>query len=151
MASLLTPEIRSWIGRAQPPITEEITRRDIRRYAAATDQRLDKYLDGDEAPPLFHVGFFREFRRMAELEPDGHVADPLTPPVPLKRIMAGGNDVTYHRPIRPGDRLTATRTLVDIVEKEGRTGPLIFLVTETEIRDAAGEPVLTERYTRIMR
>ena len=151
MTTLLTPEILAWIGKALPPITEEITRRNIRRYAAATDQRLEKFLNGDEAPPNFHAGFFREFRTLDELEPDGHVPDPLTPPLPLKRIMAGGQETMYHRPIRPGDKLTATRKLVDLTEKAGRSGPLVFVVVETHIEDAVGNSVLTERYTRIMR
>ena len=40
--------------------------------------------------------------------------------------MAGGLKIEYHRDIFPGDWLTATRTLTDIYEKQGRSGPLIF-------------------------
>ncbi len=151
MAELLTPEIMSWIGKTDPPLTEEISRRDIRRYAVATDQRLEKYLNGDEAPPMFHSTFFREIKRLEHLEADGHVADTLLPPLPLKRVMAGGHETTFHRPIRPGDQLTATRRLSELTEKQGRTGPLIFVIVETEITAADGETILTERYTRILR
>ncbi|GIS02168.1 MAG: hypothetical protein CM15mP103_07190 [Gammaproteobacteria bacterium] len=35
-----------------------MTRRDIRKYAIATDNRQAKYLDGDVAPPLFHLHLF---------------------------------------------------------------------------------------------
>ena len=58
--------------------------------------------------------------------------------------MAGNSDTTYHRPIRPGDRLVITRRLKDIYEKQGKSGPLIFVVTETLIETADGEPVLNE-------
>ena len=57
----------------------------------------------------------------------------------------------FERPIVPGDELVATRTLVDIREKEGKTGPLIFLETETRIETADGELVLTELATTIAR
>ncbi|HJN45777.1 MAG TPA: hypothetical protein QF572_16545, partial [Vicinamibacterales bacterium] len=50
---LLTPEIREWVGRADTPQRLDVTRRDIMKYAIATEQRQDKYLRGDEAPPMF--------------------------------------------------------------------------------------------------
>lgn len=65
--------------------------------------------------------------------------------------MAGNSDTTYHRPIRPGDRLVITRRLKDIYEKAGKTGPLIFVVTETEVKTEAGEPVLNEITSLIAR
>ncbi|HYW92553.1 MAG TPA: hypothetical protein VFA95_08870 [Gammaproteobacteria bacterium] len=51
--SLLTREMRAAVGRSLPPVTVEATRREIRKYAVATGQRLARYLRGDEAPPLF--------------------------------------------------------------------------------------------------
>ena len=65
--------------------------------------------------------------------------------------MAGGLDITYHKPIKPGDWLTATRTLTYIYEKAGRSGPLIFYEVLMEVRDDDGELVVTEKTTRILR
>ena len=73
------------------------------------------------------------------------------PSLPLKRMMAGGTNVELHRPIRPGDVLTATRTMVGISEKEGRSGPLIFLEYETEVVDADGRLVMSDHQTGIAR
>ncbi|MFP6781664.1 MAG: acyl dehydratase, partial [Gammaproteobacteria bacterium] len=53
MSSLITDEIRTWIGRSSEPIRFEVTRRDIMKYSLATQQRNEKYLRGDEAPPMF--------------------------------------------------------------------------------------------------
>ena len=39
MGDLITPEIRSWVGRSDPPQQIEVTRRDIMKYAIATEQR----------------------------------------------------------------------------------------------------------------
>ena len=56
--SLLTPELLANIGRESEPKREIVTRRDIRKYAIATNNPQRKYLDGDEAPPMFHVPLF---------------------------------------------------------------------------------------------
>ena len=57
MSSLLTPELLDHIGQSVEPKEELVTRRDIRKYSVATNQRLEKYLAGDEAPPMFYVAY----------------------------------------------------------------------------------------------
>lgn len=151
MPQLLTPEDLSRIGTSTHPVTETVTRREIRRYSTATGQRLEKYLNGDEAPPLFFSRFFDEIPSMSELQPNGQTADPLTHGLPLKRQMAGGSEVIPHRPIRPGDELTAVRTLTKLKEKEGGSGPILLCTIETRVTDKNGQPVATEIHTRILR
>ncbi len=56
--SVLTPEVLEAIGRRSEPRREIVTRRDIRKYAVATGSRQRRYLDGDLAPPMFHVPLF---------------------------------------------------------------------------------------------
>lgn len=151
MTALLTPELTACIGRQAPPRTEVVTRRDIRKYAISTGTRIRKHLDGDEAPPLFHVALFWDVVELGQLTPDGVSVDTLLPKLPLERAMAGGLEIEYHRPIVPGDVLVARRTLSDLYEKAGRSGPLIFYEITLEVATAAGEPVLTEITTRILR
>jgi hydroxyacyl-ACP dehydratase HTD2-like protein with hotdog domain len=148
---MLTPELMAHIGRSAPPRKEVVTRRDIRKYAVATGQRLRKYLDGDEAPPLFHIALFWDVVELDQLLPDGLSVDALVPPLPLTRAMAGGVNITYHRFVRPGDVLVATRTLTGLREKTGSLGPLLIYEITTEIETDAGEPVLTEKNTRLLR
>ncbi|MCY3795973.1 MAG: MaoC family dehydratase N-terminal domain-containing protein [Gammaproteobacteria bacterium] len=148
---VLTPELKANIGTAAPPRTEVVTRRDIRKYAIATNQRQRKYLDGDEAPPLYHVALFWDVVELDELTPDGVSVDALLPKFPLEKAMAGGLNITYHDRIRPGDVLVGERTLTDIYEKEGRSGPLIFYEVVLEVRREDGSPVITEKTTRILR
>ena len=149
--SLLTPELLANIGRKGEPKREIVTRRDIRKYAIATSNPQRKYLDGDEAPPMFHVPLFWDVVELGELSPDGVSIDPLLPKFPLERAMAGGLEIEYVKPIFPGDWLTSTRTLTDIYEKEGRSGPLIFYEVVMEIRNDDGELVIREKTTRILR
>jgi hydroxyacyl-ACP dehydratase HTD2-like protein with hotdog domain len=151
MSGLLSAELLANIGKQAPPRTERVDRRDLRKYAIATGQRLARYVDGDEAPPMYHVALFWDVVPLEELSPDGVSIDKLLPKFPLEKAMAGGLKIDYHRPIRADDVLTATRTLTDIYEKEGRSGPLIFYEVVMEVIDADGAPVLTETTTRILR
>ncbi|MBM4204612.1 MAG: MaoC family dehydratase, partial [Gammaproteobacteria bacterium] len=50
---MLTAEHKAWIGREEAPVHVEVSRRDIIKYAIATEQTQPKYLAGDEAPPMF--------------------------------------------------------------------------------------------------
>jgi len=149
--SLLTPEITSWIGRSEEPVTVEVSRRDIVKYAIATEQTRKPYLDGDEAPPMFVSSLFRPLVPMDALGPDGLPPSTAAPDLPLKRRMAGGFKMTLHRKVGPGEVLTGVRVLADIFEKQGRQGPLIFMVNELTVTDASGAPVLSEIQTRIAR
>lgn len=149
--SLIPDAARAMIGASDPPIRVEISRRDIMKYSVATEQVQRKFLDGDEAPPLFLFGALRRIGPISELGPDGIPAGSLLPDLPLRRVMAGGTKTRYHRTVKPGDVLIATRSLADIYEKSGAQGPLIFLVYRLDVRTESGEPVIEELQTRIVR
>ena len=152
MAGLLTDEHRAWIGHEEPPVEVEVSRRDIVKYAIATEQRLEKYLRGDEAPLMFIFNLFGPLRRIDELREDGLPrGSGAGPRLPLRRVMAGGVELIVHRPIRPGDRLRGISRITDIYEKPGSQGPLIFTERELTVTAADAEPVLTERQTSIAR
>ena len=151
MSGLLTAELLANVGRSAPPRREIVTRRDIRKYAIATRQRERRYLDGDVAPPLFHVALFWDVVPIEELTPDGVSIDRLLPKLPLERAMAGGLEIEYEGAIHPADELVATRTLTKLYEKQGRSGPLIFYEIVMEVRRASGELCVREKTTRILR
>ena len=151
MGSLLTADLLANIGQSAPPKTELVTRRDIRKYSVATGQRQQKYLAGNEAPPMFHLALFWDVVELDQLTPDGLSIDALLPNFPLERAMAGGLKIEYHKPILAGDVLVATRTLTDIYEKQGSQGPLIFYEVVMKVETESGDPVVTETATRILR
>lgn len=152
MAALLSDEeVRARVGMATAPVTEQVTRREIRRYSVATRQRNPRFLAGEEAPPLFYTRFFEDIPSVDGLLPNGQTPDPLTHGLPLKRQMAGGSEVTFHRPIRAGDTLTAVRRLLSIEQKAGAAGPLLLCRIEMAVTNPAGAPVVTEVHTRILR
>jgi hydroxyacyl-ACP dehydratase HTD2-like protein with hotdog domain len=151
VSATLDAGVLAKIGTRSEPQTEVVTRRDIRKYSVATAQRLKRYVDGDEAPPLFHVALFWPVVPMQDLCADGVAIDRMFPQIPGRRPMAGGLKIEYQRPIRPGDVLTSTRTLTNIYEKQGSSGTLVFVEVVMTVVDAKGELVLTEKTTRIMR
>lgn len=150
--SLLTEQIMSCIGLALPPVRFEVSRNDIRKYAVATGQRQVRFLAGDEAPLMFLFSVLMPVLPLDQLRQDGHCPDnPLLPQLPLKRILAGGSRYKVHGRIYPGDVLVCRQSLVDIHEKQGSDGPLIFLVFENRFENEAGEPLVIEHLTRIAR
>ncbi len=148
---LLSAELLSCIGRSSAPRTEIASRREIRKYSIATGWKKKAYLDGDEAPPLFHLALFWDMVELDHLTPDGVSIDGLLPKFPLEKAMAGGLSIDYFRPIKAGDVLVATRTLTNIYEKAGSQGPIIFYEVVMNVETEAGEPVLIEKTTRLLR
>ena len=151
MSTVVGPELLELIGRKAEPQTQLVTRRDIRKYAVATGQRRRKYLDGDEAPPMFHVALFWPVLPLEELSANGVAIDSMFPDIPGRRPMAGGLKIEFARALKPGDELTATRTLTNIYSKQGSNGSLVFIEVTMTVTDAAGQLVLTEKTTRIMK
>lgn len=150
--ALLTDEHLAFIGTADPPKSVQVSRRDIIKYAVATGQVLRKYLEGDEAPPMFIFNLFGNIAQLHDMRIDGLVRGTgKGPHLPLKRIMAGGTEINMFRPIRPGDRLIGIQRITDLFEKQGASGPLIFTVRTLTVTTESGEPVLEEIQTGIAR
>jgi acyl dehydratase len=127
---------RSLIGAASAPETFEIERGAIRKFAEAIGDDNPAYLSGDIAPVTFPTTFRV---RIPGLN------------VPPARVLHGGEEYSYVRPIRAGDRITCVRRIVDTFVKQGGSGTLNFLVTEQEGRDSAGNLVYRGRSTTIVR
>ena len=164
---ILNDELLSWIGRENEPETAEVTLAEIQRYAnaVALSGQNPLYFDEEQAKPSAYGSLIAPFQfysvpfsEMAETDtlggdglPRSGSGNSLRPPIPLPRTMAGGSEVEYIRPIRPGDRLTRRSKLTDMTERQGRTGPLVFTTIETTYRDEKDQPVVIVRSTSISR
>ena len=61
---------------------------------------------------------------------------------PGHRVLNGGQHSLYFEPVRPGDRIGAVRRLFDVYEKQGgRSGPMLFFVTENRWTNQRGQLV----------
>ena len=69
-----------------------------------------------------------------EIGPDGHAKrGGFLPPVPLPRRMWAGGRLTFVQPLRVGERIDAHVAIADVTPKEGRSGPLAFVLVRHEI------------------
>ena len=89
----------------------------------------------------------------SDIGEDGHPRrGGFLPPVSLPRRMWAGSDFEWSEPLQIGDALTRTSTIVDIREKSGRTGSLIFVKVRHEItRNAEPDVALTEHHNIVYR
>jgi 3-methylfumaryl-CoA hydratase len=100
---------------------------------------------GDPLPPLWHWLYFLPLHRQSELAPDGHAArGGFLPPVPLPRRMWAGGRIEFHHPLRVAQEIARTSRIVDVKHKQGRSGPLVFVLVRHEIRTAEGLAITEE-------
>ena len=175
MATVLTPELLAYVGIESEweECWDEVERGQIRRHAQALmdddpiywddNHAKDTRLGGVVAPPLFPLhalrapaGSSNQFAHAAgDPDFDGStrgVMKGLPPvPVPLTRILNGGNEVEVYQLARPGERIRVRSRYAEMYEREGRTGPMVFLITETQYHNNRGELLLKARQIRILR
>jgi len=132
-------ELQQWIGRSETR-TEQVTAAPIAALSATLDREDPDPKPGDPLPPLWHWLYFLPRDRQSDLAPDGHAhRGGFLPPVPLPRRMWAGSRIEFHRPLRVGETVARTSRILDIRLKEGRTGPLVFVVVRHEIGDGVSE------------
>ncbi len=159
--SLITDEARAMIGKETPPVSGEVHAKEIRRFCFAVGDLNPLYLDEEKAgkskhggvvaPPMFfEIPTVVEFPQ-DELKEDGLPRTTHRPPLKAKRSMAGGNEVEFFKPMRPGDKITRVSKIAEIFEKEGRSGRLAFTVFEHKYTNQDGEVVAIARQTGISR
>jgi 3-methylfumaryl-CoA hydratase len=86
---------------------------------------------------------------------DGHPARgddraSLLPPIPLPRRMWAGSSIVFHRPIGVGEAIERRSSVAAITEKNGGSGPLVFVAVDHETW-SAGALAVTERQTLVYR
>lgn len=136
--------LQKWIGREEVR-TDVITAAPIAALAATLDIGAPYPELGDSLPPLWHWLYFLPVHRQSELGPDGHgERGGFLPPVDLPRRMWAGGRLDFHGPLQVGERITRTSRIADVRFKEGRTGPLVFVLVRHEISGAAGVAITEE-------
>jgi 3-methylfumaryl-CoA hydratase len=145
--------LQDWIGRSET-VEDTATATPYAALSATLDQPdTQRPAPGTPLPPLWHWLYFLPLAAQSDIGPDGHPKrGGFMPPVPLPRRMWAGSDFEFHEPLRVGDALSRTSTIIDVKEKSGRTGSLIFVKVRHEIR-RNGEPkvALTEHHNIVYR
>jgi 3-methylfumaryl-CoA hydratase len=142
--------LREWVGRGDVRI-DNVTAAPMAALAATLDIDAPYPKTGELLPPLWHWLYFLPYDKQSELGPDGHAKrGGFLPPVELPRRMWAGGRMEFHRPLRVGDEITRTSRIADVRFKEGRSGPLVFVLVRHEISNANG-PALTEEHDIVYR
>ena len=90
---------------------------------------------GAGLPLLWHWVYLLDHPAQADLGPDGHPVRGTfpTPPGPgLRRMWAGGR-VRTSGPLRCGAPATRRSRVLSVQDKQGRSGPLTFVVAEHQV------------------
>ncbi len=140
----MTPLFASWIAKTETH-DDVVTLWPMTALAATLDRDDPPVRAGDPLPPLWHWLYFLPAERQSDLGDDGHAKrGAFLPPVDLPRRMWAGSRLAFHHPIHAGERITRTSTIAGIEEKQGRTGPLVFVVVRHEIANPAGLAITEE-------
>jgi len=145
-----TRRLEDWIG-SRETATDIVTAGQAAGMAATLDWDEKPPGENEPLPPLWHWMFFAPKARQSTLGPDGHPArGGFMPPVPLPRRMFAGAHTTFHNSIRVGDTIRREGEVVGISEKEGRSGPLVFVRVVYRIATERG-PAVEEEQTIVYR
>ena len=123
----------------------EVTARQVLAYAAVVGALDAVYLDdtrpeGIVAFPLFGVRLDWPLRPY-------HAAEAGLTAEEIRSAVHASQDMHFHRPIRPGDRLTTAGRVIAVEQRR----PGAYAVTRYETTDAAGAPVLTTYHGYLFR
>jgi 3-methylfumaryl-CoA hydratase len=136
--------LTEWIGKTETR-SDTVIAGPVAALSATLDREDPPPRPGDPLPPLWHWLFFLDRHRASELGPDGHARrGGFLPPIPLPRRMWAGSRFEFHHPLLVGDQITRETRVIDINEKQGRSGPLVFVVVRHEISNAVGLAVAEE-------
>lgn len=119
--------------------TFTVTRERLAEYAHATNDPIEAHRDGDVAAPVFAI-----------VPVFGSLLEPALEVVPTHlfgAIVHGEQDFRFHRPIRPGDELTAAGKMTGWVSRTNGTAACVYLYTRT----TSGEPVNEQYVTFFVR
>jgi len=144
--------LADWVGRSET-VADVATATPYAALSATLDWPAERPVPGTPLPALWHWLYFLPLARQSEIGPDGHPKrGGFLPPVPLPRRMWAGSDFIFHQPLLVGDTLARTSTIVDVKEKSGRTGTLLFVRVRHEIRrNGNAQVALTEHHNIVYR
>lgn len=160
---LITAAARTWAEGEYPDYRYVVDRVSIARYAHAIGETDPIHFqpeaaqaagyDDVVAPPLFPYVIRMHGAHLVprdELEADGSAGGDV-PPVATTRAMAGETDIEFGTPVVAGDEVVVSKRIADMFEKEGRSGPMVFVTMEFTFTNQRNEMVARERFTRIYR
>ena len=156
---MMTDEIRALVGREVTyTAPEPLGRAAIRYFALAVGADNPVYTDDAAARAAGHDGVVApptlicETNQYAGLprDADGYAGHTWGIDLPGTRQVRGGNAYEFHRPVRPGDVVTAVWRLVDIAERVTGAGqPMLVFTSRATYTNQDGDLLATNEETII--
>ena len=140
----MSEDLSAWVGRReQVSDVLELARTNALRAALGEAQPLAA---GDVLPLLHHWLYFWDVRPPEGLGADGHPArGGFLPPASLPRRMWAGGRLKFHKPLRVGEQVSRTSTILKVEAKSGKSGQLVFVTVEHQLAGAAGLAIVEEQ------
>jgi N-terminal half of MaoC dehydratase len=129
--------IKTRIGVDGPEVTATVEAGHVRRFVDAIGDPNPRWKK--EAPPTFLVALAPVSLHLNDAEDYG------------KGWLNGGNQFEYFAPVMIGDQITAKGRIVDVYDKPGSSGDLLFIIFESDYSNQHGELVARLRGTAIRR
>jgi 3-methylfumaryl-CoA hydratase len=142
--------LAQWVGRTERR-ADRVTPVPLAALAATLDRSDPPPAEGGAIAPLRHWLYFLPLAPTRDLGPDGHPRrGGFLPPVPLPRRMWAGGRLQFRRPLKVAEAIERTSTIVSVDVKQGRSGPLVFVLVRHEIA-AAGHIAIVEEHDIVYR
>ncbi|MFQ5925525.1 MAG: MaoC family dehydratase N-terminal domain-containing protein [Dehalococcoidia bacterium] len=145
--SLITDEMKEQLGVEGTVTILEVEKGHVRMMAEALDDPNPLWQDeeyakktkygGIIAPPAFLCSARAGTGRGVQMK------------TPFLRVLAGGDELEYYLPVRPGDVITSVSKIAAYNEREGKRGKMLFTIIETTYKNQRGEVVASGRSTHI--
>ena len=149
--TVLTDEVKSYIGREFGPRVWEVEKGAMRKIAEAIGDTNPLWQDEEYAKKTDYGSIIAPPTFLASLRVPETEVEMFKMKTPLKGFLNASNELEFFRPIKPGDVISVTDKCVDIVEREGKRGKMLVITTERTFRDQNGEVVALGRQTGIRR
>ncbi len=148
--SLITQQMREQIGKEidfGPPF--EVEKGAIRSLAEATNFHNPLYLDEKYALSRGHSSVVAPPGFAAYDLPLGAPLGVLKFPFEIASGLHGSDEWEYFKDIYAGDVLTPKGKIIDLIEKAGKMGRMLFVVSEVTFTNQRSEVVAIYRPTEI--
>ncbi|NQV84644.1 MAG: MaoC family dehydratase N-terminal domain-containing protein [Rhodospirillales bacterium] len=130
--------LRQWIGRGEEA-SDVVTAAPLAGLQATLDRNDPAPQPGDVLPPSAHWLYFLPATRQSDLDENGHAKKgDFLPPVSLERRMWAGGRIQFLADLHIGDAITRASEILDVSLKEGKSGPLVFVVVRHRVTGPNG-------------
>ncbi|MET0250057.1 MAG: MaoC family dehydratase N-terminal domain-containing protein [Sphingobium sp.] len=152
--TFLTDAVMATVGTSTEPRKGRVSAYDIRKFATGIDDPNPLFIDPQAAraagyadvisPPLFNAAALRPTPFREGFVNDGQYETTAPPGLTHLQTILAGQRWEIIRPSVAGEEIQEVFTTRSIVEKQGKTGPMVIVEKESVVSTQAGEVI--ERY-----